>query len=89
MECREFRDLLLLLREDLQDKDIPHRTKVRETVITAWKSWFTILKREFAVVLTNQFWSSVVTSLFFRMQLGKSALLPISGLTATVAVTSP
>jgi len=69
MECHEFQDLLLLLCEDLQDKDIPHCMKVCKTVITAWKSWFTILKCEFAVGLTNQFWSSVVMSLFFRMQL--------------------
>ena len=89
MECHEFQDLLLLLCEDLQDKDIPRCTKVCKTVITAWKSWFTILKCEFAVGLTNQFWSSVVMSLFFRMQLGKSASLPISGLTATVVVTLP
>jgi hypothetical protein len=55
MECREFRDLLLLLRGDMQDKDIPHRTKVRESVITAWKNWFTILKGELAVRMTNHF----------------------------------
>jgi hypothetical protein len=53
MECREFRDLLLLLRDDLQEKDIPHRTKLREAIITVWKSWFISLKRDLAVCVTN------------------------------------
>jgi len=30
MECPEFRNLLLLLRPDLADKDIPHRTKLHQ-----------------------------------------------------------
>jgi hypothetical protein len=55
VECREFRDLLLLLRQDLGDKDIPHRTKIREAIITAWKSWFIGLKRELAVSITKYF----------------------------------
>ena len=55
VECCEFCDLLLLLREDLQDKDIPHRTKIRESIITAWKSWFVGLKSELAVSTTNFF----------------------------------
>jgi hypothetical protein len=33
IECKEFRKLLLLLRQDLKDSDIPHRTKIRESVI--------------------------------------------------------
>lgn len=55
MECREFRNLLLLLREDLEEKDIPHRTKLREAIITAWQSWFTGLKRELAVSIATDF----------------------------------
>jgi hypothetical protein len=65
VECREFRDLLLLLREDLQDKDIPHRTKIRESIITAWKSWFLGLKSELAVSTTN-FFEIPYTELIFR-----------------------
>ncbi|KIM78715.1 hypothetical protein PILCRDRAFT_56284, partial [Piloderma croceum F 1598] len=49
IECREFRDLLLLLRADIQDKDIPHRTKIREAIIKAWESWFQNLKEELTV----------------------------------------
>jgi hypothetical protein len=49
VECPEFRSLLLLLREDLQEKDIPHRTKIRESIIKAWQAWFTSLKKDLAV----------------------------------------
>ena len=52
MECREFRDLLLLLREDLQEKDIPHRTKLREAIVTSWQLGFLTLKRDLAVSVT-------------------------------------
>jgi len=34
-----------LLWDDLQEKDIPHRTKLHEAIITMWKSWFISLKR--------------------------------------------
>ncbi len=33
MESTEFRNLLLLLREDLQDKDIPHRTTMTKRIM--------------------------------------------------------
>ena len=65
MECREFRNLLLLLQEDLQEKDIPHQTKLREAIVTAWKSWFITLKCDLAVGVTNQFLESRMTELFF------------------------
>ena len=55
VECCEFHDLLLLLWEDLQDKDIPHRTKIRESTITTWKLWFVGLKSELVVSTTNFF----------------------------------
>jgi hypothetical protein len=62
IECREFRDLLLLLRSDLQDRDIPHRTKLRETIIEAWESHFKALKLDLAdavgkVSFTADLWS--------------------------------
>jgi hypothetical protein len=53
MECHEFRDLLLLLREDLEEKDIPHHTKLHEAIITAWQMWFVGLKQDLAVCVTN------------------------------------
>jgi hypothetical protein len=88
MECREFRDLLLLLRGDLEEKDIPHRTKVREAIITAWKSWFVGLKADLAVRVTRLYWCTV-TDLIFRKQLDKSASLRMYGLTVTVVGISP
>ena len=35
VECVEFRRLLLFLREDLKDTDIPHRTKIKSDIIEA------------------------------------------------------
>jgi hypothetical protein len=49
VECHEFRQLLLLLRHDLKEELIPHRTKVRELVIQAWRQHFQILRRDLAV----------------------------------------
>jgi hypothetical protein len=54
VECSEFRQLLLLLREDLQDKDIPHRTKIREAIIKAWEAYFKVLKEVLAVRYINR-----------------------------------
>ena len=67
VECHEFHDLLLLLREDLQDKDIPHCTKIHESIIMAWKSWFLGLKSELVVSTTNLF-EIPYTELIFRKQ---------------------
>ena len=49
VECPEFRQLLLLLQQDLQDKDIPRRTKIREAIISVWQAYFITLKRDLAV----------------------------------------
>ena len=49
VECREFRDLLLLLCGDLKDSDIPHRTKLREAIIKAWRVYFESLKADLKV----------------------------------------
>jgi hypothetical protein len=49
VECPEFRALLLLLRQDLKDTMIPHRTKLRELIVEAWKQYFVVLKRKLAV----------------------------------------
>ena len=49
MECKEFRDLLLLLRSELKETMIPHRTKLRELVILRWKYYFQSLKLEISV----------------------------------------
>ncbi|KAF8181346.1 hypothetical protein K438DRAFT_1976073 [Mycena galopus ATCC 62051] len=44
VESREFRDLLLLLRDTLSHKDIPHRTKLTNLVIDAWVAYYAELK---------------------------------------------
>jgi hypothetical protein len=49
LDCPEFRALLLLLRNDLKDSDIPHRTKGRALIIEAWKKHFMALHAELAV----------------------------------------
>lgn len=49
VECREFRLLLLLLRNDLKEAMLPHRTKLRELIIQAWKQYFQVLRRDLAV----------------------------------------
>ena len=49
LERPEFRRFILLLREDLQDKDIPRRTKIREAIISAWQAYFITLKRDLGV----------------------------------------
>lgn len=36
VECPEFRLLLLLLREDLKEEDIPRRDKICSAIIKAW-----------------------------------------------------
>lgn len=33
MDSKEFRSLLLLLKKDLQDTDIPHRTTITKQVL--------------------------------------------------------
>jgi hypothetical protein len=49
IERRGFRDLLLLLRGDLKESDIPKRTKIRELIIKSWREYMEVLKAELAV----------------------------------------
>ena len=51
IECHEFRALLLLLRSDLKETMILHRTKLRELIIEVWKRYFQALKGDLAVHL--------------------------------------
>ena len=89
MECREFHNLLLLLWQDLEEKDIPHGTKLHEAIVAAWKSWFITLKSDLAIGVTNQFLESHMTEPFFRKQPVKSTSLPMYGLTVTSVGTLP
>ncbi|KAF7372280.1 Zinc finger BED domain-containing protein 4 [Mycena venus] len=63
IENRDFRDLLLFLRETLRDADIPHRTKLRSLIIDAWLDYWEELKAELRLSLgrisfTGDIWSS-------------------------------
>jgi hypothetical protein len=49
VECPEFRDLLLLLREDFKDTDIPHRGKVHDIILHTWSTYFERLKKDLEV----------------------------------------
>jgi len=49
VECPEFRDLCMLLRESLKDTDIPRRDKIREEIIRQFEKEFTRLKTELSV----------------------------------------
>jgi hypothetical protein len=52
VECPEFRQLCMILRETLVDADIPRRDKVRESVIRAWQKAFEEQKEVFSVSLS-------------------------------------
>jgi hypothetical protein len=54
VECPEFRNLLLVLRENLEDKDIPRRTKIREAILKEWDPRFQHLKKDLAVCFSLQ-----------------------------------
>jgi hypothetical protein len=51
IENFELRQLLLLLRDDLDDEDIPKRDKVHDAIIAAWKAYYLSLKTELKVSL--------------------------------------
>ena len=49
IENRDFRDLLLMLRDTLCEQDIPHRTKIQCLIIDAWTAYHFELKAELGV----------------------------------------
>lgn len=49
VECPEFRQLCMVLRETLVDADIPRRDKMREAIITQWRTSFGQLKLDLSV----------------------------------------
>ncbi|KIK21006.1 hypothetical protein PISMIDRAFT_12527 [Pisolithus microcarpus 441] len=51
IECPKFRHLILLLRQDLQETDIPCRTKLHELILEAWRDYFRILKQDLVKAL--------------------------------------
>ena len=53
VECLEFRHLCMILRETLIDADIPRHDKMREAVISHWRTLFEDLKLELSVSLNT------------------------------------
>ena len=49
IEGPELCQLLLLLREDLDDEDIPKRDKIHNAIIVAWKAYYISLKQDLKV----------------------------------------
>src|SRR5712671_4293807 len=49
IECPEFQQLCMVLQETLVDTDIPHRNKMRETIVNHWQKLFEDLKLELSV----------------------------------------
>lgn len=52
VECPEFRQLCMVLRETLVEADIPGRYRMREAIISRWKQSFKELKVELSVSLS-------------------------------------
>ncbi|KAJ7463230.1 hypothetical protein FB451DRAFT_463925, partial [Mycena latifolia] len=46
VENKELRAIFLMLRSELQDSDIPHRTKIRKRIIEVWDEYLDTLQRE-------------------------------------------
>jgi hypothetical protein len=49
IENIELRQLILLLRDDLDDEDIPKRDKIHDAIIAAWKAYYLSLKKDLKV----------------------------------------
>lgn len=64
IECVEFVQLLLFLRNDIKSL-IPRRTKLRELVIKAWSQHFQALRRDLGVRLPHLLTSSSPLLLFY------------------------
>lgn len=83
MESREFRDLLLFMRPEMNNDDLPHRTTVRTAIIETWQSKFTQLKIDLGVRLQIVDMMSSPTAyilIFFRVRLVYQASLWMCGL---------
>ena len=53
VECPEFHDLCMLLRESLEDNNIPRCDKVWEAIINEWRKQFELLKGKLNVKLCS------------------------------------
>ncbi|KIK13966.1 hypothetical protein PISMIDRAFT_17623 [Pisolithus microcarpus 441] len=53
VKCEEFWHLLLLLKNDLKDSNIPRCTKIKSDILQAWKDYFTVLKTDIQHAVGN------------------------------------
>jgi hypothetical protein len=75
VECREFRQLLLFLREDLREEDIGRRNKFRDAIMRAWYAYYKVLKDELQVSLQDLFmFIQMYSENYFQVGLGKDQL---------------
>ncbi|KAJ7030540.1 hypothetical protein C8F04DRAFT_961485, partial [Mycena alexandri] len=49
VENQQLRAIFLMLRAELKDSDIPHRTKIRKRIIEVWDEHLNTLQREMGV----------------------------------------
>lgn len=58
VENQQLRAIFLMLRAELKDSDIPHRTKIRKRIIETWDEHLNTLQREMAVCCSCFFLST-------------------------------
>jgi hypothetical protein len=66
----ELRDLLLLLRDDMDDEEIPRRDKVHDAILQAWKGYYLSLKQDLKVGFYF-FHKLISTHIFAKAAIGK------------------
>jgi hypothetical protein len=49
IENKQLRAIFLMLRSELRDQDIPHRTTIRKRIIEVWDEHLSTLERELGV----------------------------------------
>lgn len=55
IESEQLRAIFLMLRAELKDSDIPHRTKIRKRVIEVWDEHLNTLERELGVCISASY----------------------------------
>jgi hypothetical protein len=49
IECPELRAIFLILREELEDADIPHRATIRRRILQLWNEQLEMVAKEMQV----------------------------------------
>ena len=70
IECPEFRNLLLHLRDDISDNDIFGRDKLKRSIMEAWYAYYPVLKAELQVFnfLYSMFNNSTANNMTVRFR---------------------